>query len=103
MSRWGFVKQTPAVCVPPGARLILLDVPECLQHNLAVGSTEEVTFVQLSATPYQYRDAIRFRNGRVIRLQGLIVGMRVRVLKLSSQDDSSFEAAREEGREVFVG
>src|SRR5215469_7719910 len=81
MSRWGFVKQTPAVCVPPGARLILLDVPECLQHNLAVGSTEEVTFVQLSATPYQYRDAVRFRNGRVIRLQGLIVGMRVRVLK----------------------
>ena len=75
VSRW-FGKQTPAVCVPPGARLILLDVPERLQHDLAVRSMEEVTFVQLSATPYQYRDAVRFGNGRVIRLQELRVARR---------------------------
>ena len=98
MSRWGFVKQTPAVCVPPGARLILLDVPERQQHDFAVRSMEEVTFVQLSATPYQYRDAVRFCNGRVIRLQELRVGLRIRVLQVSLPDDSSFEAVREEGR-----
>lgn len=94
---WGFAKQTLAVCVPPGARLMLLDVPERLQHDLAVGPIEEVTFVQLSATPYQYRDAVRFRNGREIRLQELSLGQRVRVLQLSLPDGSSFDVVREQG------
>src|SRR5260370_40495450 len=35
-----------AVCVPPGARLLLQDIPEHLQHKLNVASSEEVTFVQ---------------------------------------------------------
>jgi len=93
-SRCGFGKQTPAVCVPPGARLILLDVPERLQHDLAVRSIEEVTFVQLSATPYQFRDAVRFSNGREMLLQELSKGMRVRVLKLSLPEDSSSSPSR---------
>ena len=95
-------KQNPAVCVPPGARLILHDVPERLQHNLRVGPIEEVTFVQLSATPYQFRDAVRFNNGREIRLQELSEGMGVQVLKMSLPEDSSFESDREERKEVFV-
>ena len=102
VSRWWSAKQTPAVCVPPGARLILHDVPERLQHDLAVGPIEEVTFVQLSATPFQFRDAVRFTNGREIRLQELSEGMRVQVLKMSLPEDSSFEPDREERREVFV-
>jgi hypothetical protein len=101
VSRWS-AKQNPAVCVPPGARLILHDVPERLQHDLAVGHIEEVTFVQLNATPYQYRDAVRFSNGREIRLQELSEGMRVRVLKMSLPEDSSFESVREGRKEVFV-
>lgn len=101
-SRWWSGKQTPAVCVPPGARLILHEIPERLQHDLVVGPIEEVTFVQLTATPYQYRDAVRFTNGRVIRLQGLTEGMRVGVLKMSLEEDSSFEPVREERKEVFV-
>src|SRR6266446_86395 len=32
-SRWS-AKQNPAVCVPPGARLILLDVPKRLQQDM---------------------------------------------------------------------
>ena len=92
----------PAVCVPPDARLILHDVPERLQHDLAVGPIQEVTFVQLSATPFQFRDAVRFSNGREIRLQELSEGMRVQVLKLSLPEDSSFEPDREERKEVFV-
>jgi hypothetical protein len=59
---------------------MLNDIPERLQHNLAVGPVEEVTFVQLSATPYRFRDAIRFTNGRDIRLQELREGMRVKVM-----------------------
>ncbi len=102
VSRWGSAKQTPAVCVPPGARLLLLDIPNHLQQQFGVGTTEEVTFVQLSATPYQYRDAVRFNNGRQIRLQELSEGLRVRVLDVSSTDDSSFEPVREERKGLFV-
>ena len=100
--RWWSARQTPAICVPPGARLILHDVPGRLQHDLAVGPIEEVTFVQLSATPYQFRDAVRFTNGREIRLQELSEGMRVRVTKMSLPEDSSLESVREERGEVFV-
>ena len=100
VSRWW--SGTPAVCVPPGARLMLLDVPRRLRHDLAVGPIEEVTFVQLSATPYQFRDAFRFQNGRAVRLQELSEGMPVRVLRLSLSEDSSFEPIREEQTAVFV-
>lgn len=104
LSRWWSGKQTPAVCVPPGARLILFDVPEGLQRDLAVGPSEEVTFVQLSATPYQYRDAVRFRSGREIRLQDLKEGLRVDVRSLSSGDSETAEGKRleEEYRRVFL-
>ena len=81
---------------------MLLDVPKRLRHDLAVGSIEEVTFVLLSATPYQFRDAVRFTNGREIRLQELSEGMPVRVLKLSLPEDSLFEPVREERKGVFV-
>ena len=32
-SRWCSLKQTPAVCVPPGARLLLRDIPMNLQQK----------------------------------------------------------------------
>ena len=32
-------KQTPAVCVPPGARLLLRDIPTDLQRQLDVQTT----------------------------------------------------------------
>ena len=85
-SKQSFATQTPAVCVPPGARLWLHDIPEHLRQKYSVGMTEDVTFVQLSATPYQYRDAVQFHDGREIRLQELEEGMRVEVLSLSSGD-----------------
>jgi hypothetical protein len=81
---------------------MLLDVPKRLRHDLAVGPIEDVTFVQLSATPYQFRDAFRFQNGRAVRLQELSEGMSVRVLRLSLSEDSSFEPVREEQTGVFV-
>jgi hypothetical protein len=98
-------KENPAVCVPPGARLLLRDIPKDLQCQLDVQATEEVTFVQLSAESHQYRDAVRFRNSREVLLQRLKYGQRVEVLSLCS-DDSREEAyhQREEAyRRVFVG
>jgi hypothetical protein len=105
-SLWrSWFKQTPAVCVPPGSRLLLRDIPKDLQRQFDVQATEEVTFVQLSAEAYQYRDAVRFRNGREVLLQRLKCGQRVRVLSLCSDDSREEEHQRreEEYRRIFVG
>jgi hypothetical protein len=103
-SRWWSAKQTPAVCIPPGARLLLRDIAENLQQQLGVGGTEEVTFAQLSATPYQYRDAVRFSNGQEILLQKLHCGQRVEVLSLSAGDFERQEHQKleEDFQSIFV-
>jgi hypothetical protein len=89
-----------AVCVPPGARLRLQDIPEHLQHNLKVASSEEVTFVEVGMDAYTYRDAVRFESGLEIRLQDLIPGQRARVLRLSSEQPG--ESVPNEQPEVLV-
>ncbi len=88
----------PAVCIPPGARLTLQDIPAYLQLILKVGPVEEVTFTQLTAAVNTYRDAVRFKNGRQICLQELRAGQRVKVLDLSSAQ--AFEPVREEQPEL---
>jgi hypothetical protein len=64
-----------AVCIPPGARLTV---------ELRGGVVEEATFTQLSAAENTYRDALRFPDGRQLRLQELREGVRVAVLDLSA-------------------
>jgi hypothetical protein len=77
----------PAVCVPPGARLRLMDIPKRVQLDLGVRSSEEVTFTQLTAAVNTYRDAVRFRNGYRLRLQDLAEGVRAEVLDLSLAEE----------------
>lgn len=89
----------PAVCIPPGARLELQDIPLRLQHELGVGAVENVTFTQISAAVNSYRDAVRFLNGREVRLQELREGQRVRVLDLSMAEELDLRALREERAE----
>jgi len=72
-----------AVCIPPGARLLVADMPEDLQQRYNIGAVEEVTFTQLSAEANRHRDAIRLKNGAEILLQRLREGQRVRVLQLT--------------------
>src|SRR5579863_3814087 len=62
--RWEAEKRVPAVCVPPGSRLVLSDIPRQLQRELGVGEIEEVQFVEVTAEVNTYRDALRFHNGR---------------------------------------
>ena len=69
-----FPSRLPAVCVPPGARLLLRDIPQRLQQGLGVRAVEEVTFVQQSIEAYVHRHAVRFRNGQEILLQRLQCG-----------------------------
>lgn len=78
---------TPAVCVPPGAQLVLREIPRPLQKRLGVGAEEEVTFTQLSAVADRYRDAIRFHNGQEILIQELPVGLQLDVLCLSVSNE----------------
>ena len=89
----------PAVCIPPGARLQLQAIPVRLQHEFNVGPVEEVTFTQISAAVNSYRDAVRFANGREVRLQELREGQHVRVLDLSMAEELDLERLREERAE----
>ncbi len=91
-------EKVAAVCIPPGARLRVRDVSKDLQQELAVGHVEEVTFVELSASAYRYRDGIRFRNGREILLQYLDEGLRMDVLSLGPSESVSEPFEEEEIR-----
>jgi hypothetical protein len=84
--RWinGDLKRAlPAVCIPPGARLHVDGIPSPMQKQFGLGRHEEVTFLQLTAEPFRYRDAIRFHNGREVILQKLSDGLRMDVLSLA--------------------
>src|SRR5260370_5837551 len=83
--------QTTAVCVPPGARLLLQDIPGHLQRSLHVGEVEEVIFIEQSVEAFTHRDAVRFGNGRQVLLQELRCGQRVDVLSLSWPSDEMEE------------
>jgi hypothetical protein len=105
-----FPSRTPAVCIPPGARLGLYDIPLHLQQRLGVSEVEKVSFVQQSAEVFTYRDAVRFANGKELLLQSLQCGQRVDVLSLSPEDSAEEKARHqvreeqeEEYRHLFVG
>ncbi|HWQ32079.1 MAG TPA: hypothetical protein VNQ79_04285 [Blastocatellia bacterium] len=97
-------KALPAVCIPPGARLEVQEIPPRLQKEYGVGPRETVTFVQLSADPYRYRDAIRFGNGQEVLLQKLTEGLRLDVVCLSLPEEVPEPAPTSFARqEVSVG
>lgn len=80
----------PVVCIPPGARLLVRDIPEKLQRELKLTSAEqEVVFTELETTGY--RDALRFENGAEVLLQRMTEGMRVRVVALESEQEEDLE------------
>jgi len=82
-------RQPCAVCIPPGATLILRDIPRSMQREFGVGEAEEVTFVQTTANANTYRDALRFSNQRQILLQALRPGQRMSVVALDLITDET--------------
>lgn len=78
-----------AVCIPPGARLLLQGIPAHLQTQLKVSAAEEVTFIQRTADAFTHRDGVRFANGREILLQQLDCGQQVKVLRLQWEDETT--------------
>jgi hypothetical protein len=81
-----------AICVPPGAQLVVKSIPHDLQRRWSVGDEESVSFVQISASVYSYRDAIRFGNGLEVLLQNIPSGIRVYVQSLGN---ASFDIEKE--------
>jgi hypothetical protein len=78
---WFSLRQVPcAVCIPPGARLVLRDIPARLQSSLRIGAEEEVVFTQLGMDAGRHRDAVRFRNNQELLLQRLAEGQRARLV-----------------------
>lgn len=86
LKSWLFPSTTCAVCIPPGARLLLEGIPQDLQRRFAVGASEEVTFTQQSAEAFTYRDAVRFATGREVLLQRLPIGLGVRVISVRLEE-----------------
>lgn len=81
-----FPSMVTAVCIPPGARILVQGIPDRLQHQLGVSSSEEVTFIQRGLEANAHRDGVRFPNGCEILLQQLEVGQRVTVVSLGCED-----------------
>jgi hypothetical protein len=77
-----------AVCMPPGAQLVVEDIPGYLHLAIGVGEIELVTFTRIKA-PGVYRDAVRFKNGRAVRLQELHEGQRMWVMNLFPRAEAS--------------
>jgi len=82
-------QSTLAVCIPPGARLLVRDIPSKLQHECGFQEVEEAVFTQVTAEVNAFRDAVRFHNGVEVLLQRLHEGQRVRVLDLSSAEEQA--------------
>jgi len=96
-----FNSSVPAVCIPPGASLILKNIPDDLQRKWSVGQEESVLFTQLGAEVNTYRDAVCFGNGRQVLLQHLTEGLQVKVLSLGGDPISDREPALAERRTRF--
>ena len=80
---WFSPRQVPcAVCIPPGAQLVLKDIPAPLQSGLGLCVEEDVVFVQTSMDAGRHRDAVRFNNHQQVLLQRLAEGQRALVISM---------------------
>ena len=88
MREWLLPRQTrrlPAVCIPPGTLLQLSEVPVDTQAFLSIGSSEIVTFDEISSRSYSYRDALCLSDGTRVLLQDLPAGIHALVLPASPE------------------
>ncbi|HKX31398.1 MAG TPA: hypothetical protein VJ302_27175 [Blastocatellia bacterium] len=107
-SRWweafkewfGLIPTPSAVCLQPGTRLVLREIPEPLQREFKVGEDEEVVFTKLNLQSTNYRDAIRFRNGQELLIQRLPVGQRIDVLSAAVSAEQWQRLLPEPAREM---
>jgi hypothetical protein len=75
------------VCIPPGAILKLIKIPKKQQALWNVSATEEAILTQLPGGDETDRDAVKFRNGRIVSLQDFPPGQRALVADLSHAEE----------------
>ena len=93
----------PAVCIPPGARLLVRDIPAKLRRECGFQKDiEQAVFTQITAAEDTYRDAVRFPNGIEVLLQRFAEGQRVRVLNLSSAEEWGTAPVEQRGASIRV-
>ena len=85
----------PAVCIPPGAHLMVKNIPADLQRRFCISHEEAVLFTQIyddfnprTSQASSHRDAIRFHGGCEVRLQELREGIHVQVLSLAETNEN---------------
>ncbi len=96
-SFWGGIKDwlllprrtIPAICVPPGTRLLLSDIPEAIQSSLCIEPSEIVVFTEVQSPSCRYRDALLLPNATRVLLQDLPEG--IHALVLGALPDSLLE------------
>jgi len=101
-SIWGVMKdwlllprhsaRVPTICVPPGAQLLLRDIPAKVQASLYIHASEVAVFTELHARKYRFRDALLLPNATRVLLQDLPEGLHAVVLSMSSDASSKEEA-----------
>jgi hypothetical protein len=92
-SIWGVMKdwllfprhseRVPTICVPPGAQLLLRDIPAKVQASLCIRGSELAVFTELHARRYRFRDALLLPNATRVLLQDLPEGLHAVVLSMS--------------------
>ena len=91
---WFSPRQVPcAVCIPPGAQLVLKDIPARLQSGLGLCMEEDVIFIQTSMDAGRHRDAVRFNNNQQVLLQRLAEGQRALVISMGGMTNSEEQPA----------
>lgn len=75
-----------AVCLATGSRLRLAPVSQRLQQDFELGEVEEVTFTQFDVPDFNYRDGLRFGDGKEALLQRVPSGQRARVISTRPAD-----------------
>ena len=86
-----------AVCIPPGTRLLMARIPDSMRRKFALEVLQNVTFTQLSAEAFQYRDAIQLDDGRQILLQAFPEGVLFEVLRIAPIESETEVLAQDGG------
>lgn len=92
--RWVFPRRRcglTAVCIPPGARLLISEVPVAAKPFWGGLEKQFINFTQLSERSYAYRDALRLPHGETVLLQKLPEGLRATVMALTPEAEEAFE------------
>lgn len=85
--------RVPPICVPPGAQLLLSDIPVNVQTSLCIRSSELAVFTELHARSYRFRSALLLPNATRVLLQDFPEGLHALVLSMSSDTSSKEQPA----------